>query len=45
VEKVVTDLEALHLKPTGILGRLEGGLDAACYGLATLVSGLPTQGN
>ena len=43
IEAAVTSLDAVHLKPTGILERLEGGLDAACYGLATLVLMLPAR--
>eukprot|EP00931_Biecheleriopsis_adriatica_P001474 TRINITY_DN101827_c0_g1_i1.p1 TRINITY_DN101827_c0_g1~~TRINITY_DN101827_c0_g1_i1.p1 ORF type:complete len:146 (-),score=27.89 TRINITY_DN101827_c0_g1_i1:68-460(-) len=40
IQQVVDDLDAPHLKPTGILERLQGGTDAACFGLATLVSKL-----
>ena len=38
---VVNTLEAPHLKPSGIHLRLKRGVDAACYGLATLLDNLP----
>lgn len=37
IAKVVTTLDAPHLKPSGIYERLTSGTDAACYGLATLM--------
>ena len=35
--KVVDDLAADHLRPDGMLERLRGGVDAASYGVATLL--------
>ena len=40
VRRVVDKLEAPHLKPTGILERMRGGVDAAAFGVATLISNL-----
>ena len=40
VRKVVEDLEAPHLKPTGIASRLENGVHATCFGLFTLLQNL-----
>lgn len=40
IQRVVEDLDAVHLKPTGISHRLAAGVDAACYGLATLMGRL-----
>ena len=37
IETVVNDLDAPHLKPSGIEERLVGGLDASIFGLLTLV--------
>lgn len=42
VERVVGQLEAPHLQPSGIGERLDGGLDAACFGLFTLLQWLGT---
>ena len=38
IEKVVTSLEAPHLKPSGIEKRLLEGTNAACFGLITLLN-------
>jgi len=38
VARVVESLDATHLLPTGIRERLLGGHDAACFGLATLLT-------
>ena len=38
IQKVVEDLEAPHLLPTGIARRLDSGVDAACFGLFTLLA-------
>ena len=38
IQKVVDDLEAPHLLPTGIARRLESGVDASCFGLFTLLA-------
>eukprot|EP00462_Mataza_sp_D1_P018865 CAMPEP_0175127788 /NCGR_PEP_ID=MMETSP0087-20121206/4574_1 /TAXON_ID=136419 /ORGANISM="Unknown Unknown, Strain D1" /LENGTH=81 /DNA_ID=CAMNT_0016409791 /DNA_START=129 /DNA_END=374 /DNA_ORIENTATION=+ len=43
IEKVVTDLDAPHLLPSGILKRMETGIAPACYGLATLLNNLNQQ--
>ena len=40
IARVVEELDAPHLKPSGISERLDNGVDAACYGLATLLSHL-----
>lgn len=40
-ESVVVALDAVHLRPTGILKRLEQGVAAACFGLATLMTVRP----
>lgn len=41
---VVDDLDAPHLKPSGIESRLVGGLHAAAHGLFQLVNSLPAGG-
>jgi hypothetical protein len=38
VATVVDELDAAHLRPTGIRSRLEEGVDAACHSLVTLLS-------
>ena len=46
VQKVVTDLDAEHLRPTGIEERLIAGVQPACHGLFTLLQNMqppPTQ--
>ena len=43
VEGVVAALDAVHLRPTGILERLEQGVAAACFGLATLLQHMPAR--
>lgn len=40
VEAVMRDLDAAHLRPTGIRRRLDDGVDAACHGLVTLLANL-----
>ncbi len=40
IGKVVEDLAADHLRPAGMLERLRGGVDAASYGVATLLSNM-----
>ena len=40
IQKVVDDLAADHLRPAGMLERLRAGVDAASYGVATLLSNL-----
>ena len=40
IEKVVADLAADHLRPDGILQRLRDGVDAASFGVATLLMNL-----
>jgi hypothetical protein len=42
VGRVVEDLDAPHLKPAGIHERLRGGVDLACYGVATLMANVKT---
>mmetsp|Transcript_220 Transcript_220/g.570 ORF Transcript_220/g.570 Transcript_220/m.570 type:complete len:143 (-) Transcript_220:260-688(-) len=41
--KVVEELEAEHLRPTGILERIRGGNAPACNGLSTLMKYLDTK--
>ena len=41
--QVVEELDAPHLKAEGIQERLQGGVDAACFGLATLISNLAAR--
>ncbi len=43
IKAIVEDLEADHLRPTGIQQRLSGGNCAACHGLASLMSHLKTR--
>lgn len=38
IQSVVEELDAPHLRPAGIAKRLEGGVDAACFGLFTLIA-------
>lgn len=38
VAAVVQELDAAHLRPTGIRQRLQSGVDAACHGIMTLVT-------
>ena len=38
IQTVVEDLDAAHLRPTGIAKRLESGVNAACFGLFTLLA-------
>jgi len=40
IGKVVDALAADHLRPAGMLERLRGGVDAASYGVATLLQNL-----
>ena len=40
IGKVVDDLAADHLRPDGMLERLRGGVDAASFGVATLLCNL-----
>ena len=40
IEKVVEDLAADHLRPDGMLERLRGGVDAASFGVATLLTNI-----
>ena len=40
VRSVVDELEAPHLKPSGIQSRLLGGVPAACFGLFTLLQSM-----
>ena len=40
INKVIEMLEAPHLKPTGMLERLQDGVEAAAFGVATLVNNL-----
>ena len=40
IGKVVDALAADHLRPSGMLERLRGGVDAASYGVATLLANL-----
>jgi hypothetical protein len=40
IEKVVEDLAADHLRPDGMLERLRGGIDAASFGVATLLTNI-----
>ena len=40
IQTVVDDLAADHLRPCGMLERLRGGVDAASYGVATLLANL-----
>jgi hypothetical protein len=40
IEKVVDDLAADHLRPAGMLERLRAGVDAASFGVATLLCNL-----
>ena len=40
VGSVVENLAADHLRPCGMLERLRGGVDAASYGVATLLSNM-----
>ena len=40
IKKVVDDLAADHLRPDGMLERLRGGVDAASFGVATLLANL-----
>ena len=42
IEKVVRDLAADHLRPDGMLQRLRDGVEAASFGVATLVTNLAT---
>lgn len=35
---VIDELDAAHLRPTGIQQRLHSGVDAACHGIATLLT-------
>lgn len=43
VRAVVENLEAPHLKPTGIVGRLDNGVNATCFGLFSLLQNLSTE--
>ena len=43
VRAVVKDLDALHLKPTGIEKRLNDGIKPACFGLFTLIKNLSVK--
>jgi hypothetical protein len=43
IATVVHDLDAQHLRPTGISKRLNNGVDAACFGLRALVQNLSEQ--
>lgn len=40
---VVGELEAPHLRAGGIRERLQGGVDAACFGLVTLLSNMASD--
>ena len=40
VEPVVENLAADHLRPDGMLERVRGGVDAASFGVATLLANL-----
>jgi hypothetical protein len=40
IERVVTDLAADHLRPDGMLQRLRDGVDAASFGVATLLTNM-----
>lgn len=41
IETVIVKLAADHLRPDGMLQRLRDGVDAASFGVATLVTHLP----
>ncbi len=41
IGKVVVDLAADHLRPDGMLQRLRDGVEAASFGVATLLTNLP----
>jgi hypothetical protein len=38
VAAVIDELDAAHLRPTGIEQRLKSGVDAACHGITTLLT-------
>ena len=40
IKAVVDKLDAPHLRPLGMLERLQGGVDAAAFGVATLIQNL-----
>jgi hypothetical protein len=41
---VMDELDAAHLRPTGIAARLADGVDAACHGVLTLLANIPEDG-
>eukprot|EP00277_Geminigera_cryophila_P041451 CAMPEP_0173095138 /NCGR_PEP_ID=MMETSP1102-20130122/31634_1 /TAXON_ID=49646 /ORGANISM="Geminigera sp., Strain Caron Lab Isolate" /LENGTH=127 /DNA_ID=CAMNT_0013984741 /DNA_START=1 /DNA_END=384 /DNA_ORIENTATION=+ len=43
VKAVIEDLEAEHLRPSGILQRLQQGVDPACHGLCALMGHLDSK--
>ncbi len=43
IKAIVEDLDADHLRPSGIQDRLNGGNCAACHGLASLMAHLKTR--
>ena len=45
VQKVVTDLDADHLRPSGIEQRLIAGVQPACLGLVTLLQNMQPPPN
>jgi len=40
VAAVIEELDAAHLRPTGIEERLKSGVDAACHGIAALLTNI-----
>ena len=42
VAAVIEELDAAHLRPTGIEERLKSGVDAACHGIAALLTNIKT---
>ena len=43
IKSVVEELEASHLRPTGILQRLQQGVNPACHGLCAQMGHLDSK--